>query len=81
MRRLPLRHRRMRGSVVSPVWVEYDAAALWCARRGFTGAVGSQLPALMSSSCLRRINYDPEAFEERVSETAYALAMEARTGP
>mgnify|MGYP001560793340 CR=1 FL=1 len=60
---------------------EYDAAATWCAKRGLKGACGDPLPGLLSVSVLDAINEDPEAFEDRVRATAYALAMEARVGP
>lgn len=63
---------------MSPTWIEYDAAAEWCARRGFSGNVGSPLPPLLSRSRKRRIDYDPDAFAQRVRATAYALAMEGR---
>jgi hypothetical protein len=56
---------------------EYDGAAQWCAQRGLTGKVGDPLLANMSASgALKYINADPEAFEQRVKEFAYALAME-----
>ena len=58
------------------LWQEYDAAAEWCARRGFTGAIGTELPMLVSRDCIDAINADPEAFQQRVKDTAYAIAME-----
>lgn len=58
------------------VWLEYDSAAEWCAKRGLRGVVGDSLPNLMSGAAVDLINADPEAFEERVRFTAYALAME-----
>lgn len=57
-------------------WATYDAVAEWCARRGLKGAIGDPLPNLLSASVAKLINDDPEAFEERVRLTAYALAME-----
>lgn len=57
--------------------VEYDSAALWCAVRGFAGAVGDPLPANMAvDGALRNIQADPEAFQQRVREFKYALSME-----
>ncbi len=55
---------------------EYDAAADWCAARGLTGALGDSLPANMATDgALRWINADPEAFQERVRQFAYARSM------
>lgn len=58
-------------------WIEYDAAAEWCAKRGLKGKAGDPLPGLMSAEAVNLINDDPEAFETRVRDTAYALAMES----
>ena len=58
------------------VWIEYDAAADWCARRSIAGRIGDSLPMNVSAECLSLINDDPEAFAERVRETAYANAQE-----
>ena len=59
---------------------EYDAAAEWCAKRGLKGSIGDALPLNMDSDgALRWINSDPEAFQERVRQFAYALAMEKPT--
>jgi hypothetical protein len=56
---------------------EYDGAAEHCARRGLKGVPGDELPANMATDgALRWINADPEAFEERVRQIAYGLAME-----
>lgn len=60
------------------LWREYDAAAEWCARRGIAGNIGDPLPELLSGDCAALINDDPEAFSERVRQTAYALAMGGR---
>ena len=57
------------------VWREYDSAAEWCAKRGLKGAVGEPLPHLISGETVDMINDDPDAFQERVRQTAYALAM------
>lgn len=61
----------------SRTWEEYDAAADWCAVRGYSGDVGSPLPEAISVAALAEINADPEAFARRVRECAYARAMEA----
>lgn len=63
------------------VWLEYDAAAEWCAKRGYSGGNGDPLPTLISSECYYEIQKDPEAFERRVRETAYAIAMNALNIP
>ena len=55
---------------------EYDAAALYCAKRGRTGAIGTELPANMTTRCVDAINADPDAFAERVRASAYMLACE-----
>lgn len=56
---------------------EYDAAALWCAKRGYKGNYASPLPPNMASDgALRYIQADPEAFQQRVREMAYGLAMD-----
>lgn len=56
---------------------EYDAAAEWCAARGIAGKDGDQLPTLLDGYTFAEINADPEAFEQRVKDFAYALAMNA----
>ena len=56
---------------------EYDAVAEYCARRGLTGAIGDSLPLNMNANgALLWINADPEAFQERVRQFAYGIAME-----
>ena len=60
-----------------PTCQEYDYAAEWCAKRGIKGKGGDPLPQLLSGECIRWINDDPEAFEQRVKDTAYALSMGA----
>lgn len=57
-------------------WTEYDAVAERLAREGKTGSVGTELPALMNARTIEFINADPEAFESRVRQFAYAVAME-----
>ena len=55
---------------------EYDAVAEHCAFRGLRGAIGDPLPLNMNpQGALRYINADPEAFQERVRQYAYGLAM------
>ena len=56
---------------------EYDDAALWCAHKGYKGAIGDPLPPNMGSpGAIDYIQADPEAFEQRVRQCAYMLAME-----
>ncbi len=57
-------------------WCEYDAAADWCAARNLKGKIGDPLPNLMSKAAVDLISSDPEAFEIRVRQCAYARAME-----
>lgn len=57
-------------------WQEYDYIAEWCAKRGLKGATGDPLPPFSGGDAVELINQDPEAFQERVQATAYALAME-----
>lgn len=57
---------------------EYDAAAEWCAKRGFAGKPGDLLPPLLSTACTNEILLDPEPFQKRIRETAYALAFDKR---
>lgn len=57
------------------VWQEYDAAAEWCAKRGIKGNEGDALPSLLSAACFLEIDKDSEAFQRRIRETAYGLAM------
>ena len=55
---------------------EYDSAAEWCARRGLSGAIGTRLPEAMETyGALQYIQADPEAFEQRVRDFAYEIAM------
>lgn len=60
------------------LWREYDRAAEWCAARNLTGAINTPLPD-MTPAVHEEINADPEAFESRVRECAYAQAMERRS--
>lgn len=55
---------------------EYDAAAEYLAQRGLAGDIGDPLPPNMASSgALKWIQADPEAFQERVRQCAYARSM------
>ncbi len=56
-------------------WSEYDSAAEWCAKRGIIGRIGDRLPENLSRECYDLINDDFEAFQKRIRESAYALAM------
>ena len=56
-------------------WTEYDMAADDCARRGLAGKPGDPLLNLLGDCTCRLIDADPEAFERRVSDMAYARAM------
>lgn len=61
---------------------EYDAAAEWCAKRGYTGKEGDPLPPNMANDgALKWIQADLEAFQQRVRETAYALAHSKPKNP
>lgn len=58
---------------------EYDGAARWCAQRKLEGKIGDRLPDNMDSDgALKWINADPEAFQARVQEFAYGIAMSTR---
>jgi hypothetical protein len=59
-------------------WLEYDAAADWCAARGIRGGVRDPLPENLSDRAMEIINADTDAFERRVREHAYLRSM---TGP
>ena len=56
-------------------WLEYDAAADWCAARGIKGGIRDPLPENLSDRASELINIDPEAFERRVREHAYMRSM------
>jgi hypothetical protein len=58
-------------------WSEYDSAAEYLAKRGLRGEIGDPLPMNMTPQAVALINEDPDAFQERVRATAYALAMES----
>ena len=51
------------------VWTEYDSCAAYHAKH-------DRLPQLVSDSAMRRINFDTDAFYERVRAFKYAQAME-----
>lgn len=57
------------------VWLEYDAAADWCAARGIRGTIKDPLPENLSDRAMELINIDPDAFEQRVREHAYFRSM------
>lgn len=67
---------RIRNLAKVNVWTEYDSAAEWCAKRGIKGTEGDSLPDLMSGACCELISADPDAFQRRVKDMAYGLAME-----
>jgi len=54
---------------------EYESAAGYLAARGLTGKLGDPLPMGLSVDCLDAINCNPEDFQRRVCDYAYALAM------
>jgi hypothetical protein len=54
---------------------EYEWAAEDLAKKGLKGVVGDPLPLMMSVEAVALINADPDAFEKRVRENAYAIAM------
>ena len=58
------------------LWAEYDATANWCAIRGLTGKDGERLPDLLSAAVHNEINLHLEAFQQRIRDCAYAIAME-----
>ena len=60
------------------VWDEYDSAADWCAARNIKGEVGDTLPDSLGSDALGLIDADPEAFQQRVRNCAYARAMKGK---
>ena len=55
-------------------WKEYDMAAEWCAKRGLEGKDGDPLPENLGAPCAGLISEDPDAFQQRVKDTAYAMA-------
>lgn len=62
-------------AIPGAAWLEYDAAADWCAARGIRGAIKDPLPENLSDRAMELINIDPEAFERRVRDVAYARSM------
>lgn len=68
----------MDNGIPGAAWLEYDAAADWCAARGIRGTIKDPLPENLSDRAMELINIDPEAFERRVREHAYFRSM---TGP
>jgi hypothetical protein len=61
------------------VWREYDQIAEDMAKRGLTGEVGQPLPMYISTLAYNMINDDLEAFQQRVKDCAYMLAMQKIT--
>ena len=57
-------------------WSEYDSVAIWCAKRNLAGYLGETLPIAISQPVVDMINDDIEAFQRRIREAKYALAME-----
>lgn len=57
-------------------WAEYDSAAEYLAKRGLKGVMGDPLPENITPEAHKLICDDPEAFERRVKDFAYGLAME-----
>ena len=53
---------------------EYDHIADWCAVKGLTGDIGCELPDGISVPVHDAINYDSDAFMQRVRDCAYARA-------
>jgi hypothetical protein len=60
---------------MSDAWKEYDFAAEDLAKKGLKGEIGDPLPEYMTLEAVKLINDDPEAFERRVKDFAYARAM------
>lgn len=58
-------------------WAEYDSAAEWCAKRGIKGNEGDPLPENLSADCYAAINDDPDAWRQRINDSAYAIGMES----
>lgn len=54
---------------------EYERAAAFLAKRGLLGLPGDILPHNISAITMELINADLEAFQARVREHAYAIAM------
>jgi len=65
----------MDNCIPGAAWLEYDAAADWCAARGVKGCIKDPLPENLSNRAMELINIDPEAFERRVREHAYFRSM------
>lgn len=55
---------------------EYEMICAEMARKGKTGAIGELLPVLISTEVYESIHDDLYAFQKRIREHAYALAME-----
>ncbi len=55
---------------------EYEQVCEYMARNGCTGKPGDHLPDLLSVEVSEAIHADLYAFQQRIREHAYALAME-----
>ena len=64
----------IRETQTKQAWKEYDMAAEWCAKRGLEGKDGDPLPENLGAPCAGLISEDPDAFQQRVKDTAYAMA-------
>jgi hypothetical protein len=60
---------------------EYESVCAWMAKRGYKGRDGDPLPVTLSASCALEIESDPDAFERRIREHAYRIAMERHNLP
>lgn len=58
---------------------EYESVCAYMAKRGLTGKAGDPLPNAISYGCAEIINDDLYAFQKRIREHAYAMAMEKIT--
>lgn len=54
---------------------EYEHCAEMCAVRGLKGEAGDPLPELISAECFNAIAANPSAFQERIRQYAYGIAM------
>jgi hypothetical protein len=65
----------LKGRSESAHWREYDQCAERLAKQGRKGEPGDPLPDGTSAAVVAEIDADPEAFQRRVREFAYAIAM------
>jgi hypothetical protein len=60
--------------------LEWQSAAMWCARRGYFGKVpGEPLPPMLSDAVYREIVECPDEWAADVKLAAYAWAMASTT--